>query len=107
VPSLTFLLTPVCGSVDIAVATASVSHAPYYLCIPIQLLLACLHAGPHVRLCLYADGITPGSVLAPDNRRKSIVWYWSFIEFGDKLSSEETWTCVAVVRTCMLSCICV
>ena len=52
-----------------------------------------------MKLILYADGITPGSVLAPDNRRKSIVWYCSFLEFGNKLSYEEVWLPIALART--------
>jgi hypothetical protein len=43
--------------------------------------------------------VTPGSVLSPDNRRKVVVWYLSFIEFGYKLSFEEMWLSVAIART--------
>ena len=51
------------------------------------------------RLILYADGITPGAVLVSDNRRKCVVWYSSFVEFGDKSSYEEAWFPVAIART--------
>ncbi len=57
-------------------------------------------AGQTCSLILYADGITPGAVLIADNRRKSVVWYGSFLEFGDKLSYEEVWIPIAVARTC-------
>jgi len=49
---------------------------------------------------VYADGITPGSVLARDNRRKCVVWYCSFMEFLEKLAHEEVWMALALARTC-------
>ena len=52
-----------------------------------------------MHLIMYADGITPGSALAPENRRKSMVWYVSFLEFESLLSHEEFWISVAVART--------
>jgi len=64
-----------------------------------MLLLSSLPAGLCWHLIMYADGITPGNVLAPENRRKSIVWYVSFLEFGAKLAYEEAWMTVAVART--------
>ena len=57
-------------------------------------------AGLTWHLVVYADGITPGSVLAHDNRRKSVVWYCSFMEFHEKLAQEEVWTAIALARTC-------
>ena len=51
------------------------------------------------RLILYTDGITPGSLLCPDNLRKSNVFYVSFLEFGIKLCYEELWLSISVVRT--------
>lgn len=53
-------------------------------------------------MLLYADGITPGGALVPDNRRKSVVWYASFLEFGSKLAYEEAWITLAIARTCCL-----
>jgi hypothetical protein len=51
-------------------------------------------------LILYNDGITPGGVLVAENRRKSVVWYASFLEFGRKLACEEAWITLAIARTC-------
>ena len=62
-----------------------------YKCSRIALCVASL-PGLQLKLILSADGITPGSVLAPDNRRKSIVWYCSFLEFGNKPSYEQART---------------
>ena len=63
-------------------------------------------AGRLWHLILYADGITPGAVLAPDNRRKAVVWYISFLEFGDRLCCEELWMPVAVARTLCKMAVC-
>ena len=50
-----------------------------------------------LRLILYGDGITPGNVLAHQNKRKCWVWYLSFMEFGPLLlSREEFWLPIAV-----------
>ena len=62
-----------------------------------------LHTGGQLSLILYADGITPGAVLAPEQRRKSIVWYASFAEFGHKLAYEEMWCALALARTLLLA----
>jgi hypothetical protein len=56
-------------------------------------------AGPRLRMILYADGVTPGSVLKADNNRKSVVWYVSFLEFTWRLSHEEVWLPIALART--------
>ena len=50
-------------------------------------------------MILYADGITLGGVLVPDNRRKALVWYASFLEFRGKLAYEEAWITLAIART--------
>ena len=55
--------------------------------------------GPVWHFILYADGITPGGVLVADNRRKSVVWYGSFLEFRGKLAYEEAWITLAIART--------
>ena len=60
-------------------------------------------AGLTWHLVLYADGITPGSALAHENRRKSVVWYVTFMEFLEKLIHEEVWTAVALARTCCIA----
>ena len=50
-----------------------------------------------LRVILYGDGITPGNVLAHQNKRKCWVWYISFMEFGPLLlSREEFWLPIAV-----------
>jgi len=51
---------------------------------------------PPWHLVLYLDGITPGNPLAPEVRRKAVVWYASILEFGtDRLCYTEAWTPVA------------
>ena len=47
----------------------------------------------------YCDGVTPGSALGHDNKRKSVVWYASFAQFGTHLCHEELWMTLAVART--------
>ena len=61
-------------------------------------------SGTSLKLILYADGIVPGNVIASDNQRKSVVWYFSFLEFGYRLSYEEVWLPIAFARTCMSNC---
>jgi hypothetical protein len=60
-------------------------------------------AGLTWHLVVYADGVTPGAALAHQNRRKSVVWYISFMEFHEKLAFEEVWTAVALARTCCIA----
>ena len=55
--------------------------------------------GAHWHLVLYCDGLTPGAVLAPENNRKSIIWYASLLEFGRRLCFEELWFCLASIGT--------
>ena len=84
-----------CGdnrSIKGAVTTASAS--------PHLLSVRCIvYAGLTWSIILYADGITPGAVLAPDNRRKAICWYSSFLEMRTRLTNEEAWVTVALART--------
>ena len=56
----------------------------------------------HLSLILYCDGVTPGSALGHDNKRKSVVWYASFAQFGLNLCHEELWMTLAVARTSAL-----
>ena len=63
------------------------------------LMLETLRRVSRLRLILYADGITPGSGFAHDNKRKSVIWYSSFLEFGQLLSYEECWFTLASART--------
>ena len=51
-------------------------------------------------LVLYCDGLTPGNPMAHDNRRKSCIFYCSFLEFGSEwLAHEEVWLTIATQRT--------
>ena len=53
-----------------------------------------------LQLVVYLDGITPGNVLRPDNRRKIWAFYGTFIEFGPQnFCREEVWLPLAVLRT--------
>ena len=54
------------------------------------------------RFLLYADEITPGNPLRPDNKRKQTAIYCSFLEFGASLSSEYSWLTLGVVRGTVL-----
>ena len=47
---------------------------------------------------LYCDEVTPGSVLAPQNERKSYLWYLAFDSGGYFLQEVHNWTCVAIMR---------
>ena len=38
--------------------------------------------------------------MVADNRRKSVVWYASFLELRSKLAYEEAWITLAIARTC-------
>ena len=53
-----------------------------------------------LRLALYLDGITPGNVLRPDNKRKIWAFYVTFLDFGrQNICYEECWLPLAVLRT--------
>ena len=54
--------------------------------------------GPKFHIVFYLDEITPGSLLSPDNKRKSLVIWVSFLEFGSLLCCEDLWMPVAVLR---------
>ena len=54
--------------------------------------------GADWHIILYCDGVTPGAVLAPDNKRKSILWYSTILEFGSKLCHQELWFCLASIQ---------
>ena len=69
-----------------------------YLCeesVHFRTLLLGILAQGRLSLILYCDGLTPGSALTNDNKRKSDVWYASFLEFGTKLCHEELWFTLA------------
>ena len=49
-------------------------------------------------MVMYTDGIVGGNVLASSNRRKGVVWYISFLEFGRAIYSEAAWIPIAFAR---------
>ena len=52
------------------------------------------------RIVLYQDGVDPGDGLAKNKSRHSVVFYWSFAEFGtDVLAHEEVWGTLTIART--------
>ena len=57
----------------------------------------------NLSLILYADGITPGSILTAENKRKEVIWYASFLEFGHKLSYEEVWVTIATLKNTLVA----
>jgi hypothetical protein len=53
----------------------------------------------HVSIVIYADGISPSDGLTKHDQRKAYAIYWSFFEWGPiRLSVEECWMVVAVIR---------
>ena len=59
--------------------------------------------GEPLKIILYADELTPGNVIRPDNRRKLVQWYASFADFKLHLRNEAVWLPVAVLRSSMVS----
>jgi hypothetical protein len=58
-----------------------------------------LSPGEPLGLLLYNDEVTPGNVLAPDNKRKFNNFYFAFVQFGAAaLQNERNWLPVAVLR---------
>ena len=68
-----------------------------------SLLLFSPPSGLHWHMLFYLDGLTPGNIIAPENNRKSTVFYISFMEFGGKLFDTEAWLPIAVARTACCS----
>ena len=62
-----------------------------------------LHRCTHLRpwsLVLYTDEITPGDGFATTNNRKSLLWYFTFLEFGvHNLCREELWLPFGTLRS--------
>ena len=57
-----------------------------------------------LRIALYSDEITPGRELKPGNDRKSWLFYWSFIEFGPLvLSNEFAWFTGCCIRSSIVA----
>jgi hypothetical protein len=51
------------------------------------------------RFIAYSDEITPGNQLSNNNERKIQIVYWSFMEFGHRLSDETVWFTVCAKRS--------
>ena len=52
------------------------------------------------RMVLYSDELTPGNPLRADNRRKTMIWYWSILEYGrHNLQKVEAWLPLAAIRS--------
>ena len=51
------------------------------------------------RICVYGDEVLPGNALKVINERKLMSFYWSFLEFGQELSSEQLWFHIFSLRT--------
>ena len=52
------------------------------------------------RLALYADEVTPGNVVSPDNLRKCWCAYWAILDlFPQALHDENAWFLIAVKRS--------
>ena len=54
-------------------------------------------------LCLYSDEVTPGNQLLIDNKRKIQAVYFSFMEFGPSLASEDLWMTITAKRSHVVS----
>lgn len=55
--------------------------------------------GNRLRLCLYSDGITPGTALACRNDRRIKALHWSWLEWAaQELQCEKAWCTFAAVR---------
>jgi hypothetical protein len=59
----------------------------------------CSPASPW-NIIMYQDGVDPSDGLAKNHSRKSVVFYWSFAEFGmHALAHEEVWGTLCVMRS--------
>lgn len=51
-------------------------------------------------IVLYQDGVDPSDGLSKNHSRKSMVFYWSFLELGmEALSKEEMWGVPCIIRS--------
>ena len=76
-------------------------HSPNYASIVQQALEKhpCTLVSPWT-IILYQDGVDPGDGLAKNKSRHSVVFYWSFLEFGmEVLCREEVWGTLTIMRT--------
>ena len=51
------------------------------------------------RLLLYFDEVVPGNPLRPDNKRKIVVIYCSWLELDHLLYAEKAWLTLGVIRS--------
>ena len=76
-----------------------------------RIVESALHANPSTPLelwgiILYQDGVDFGDGLCKNKSRHSVVFYWSFIEFGmEALCREEVWGTITIMRTWKAKCL--
>ena len=57
--------------------------------------------GQRLKLVVYCDEVTPGRELIAYNDKKVWAMYWSFLDFGPAvLSNEDAWFTAMIVRSC-------
>jgi hypothetical protein len=56
------------------------------------------------RLALYADEVTPGNVVSPDNKRKAWAAYWAILDIAPQaLHDENAWFVLGIKRSSEVS----
>lgn len=55
--------------------------------------------GAPLHLVIYADEVTPGNIIAPDNRRKIMMFYWTIKELGVLTTSSACWFVLGGLRS--------
>lgn len=64
---------------------------------------ACVeNAGEGLSIVIYTDEVTPGNALAPDNARKSYLFYFTVADFKQKIRSTEAWLPICIVRSSLV-----
>ena len=69
-------------------------------------LLTWRREGEPLQLLFYHDEIVPGNPLHPDNARRSVAFYISFLQWAPVLYSELTWLPIAVLRMQVIKTVC-
>ena len=54
------------------------------------------------QFAMYADEVVPGDLLATDNTRKSMILYWTFLQFGTLMSRDHCWFYLGSIRSKVL-----
>ena len=49
-------------------------------------------------LIVYHDELTPGNIVKPDNKRKMVIWYFTYKQLGQHIRNESLWWPIAVMR---------